>query len=587
MFITTDALSSCLSHDLYANLWSGAEKPYPGQSLNDYRMMSLRNSLLKKYLPGTSGTTPETDAVALKAFLECNESCRVWKPNFEVLDSLDEIVVGEVKSFLYDFFFPAFSPSEPSQLLCMSNISSRLLPGPGATIGTKATDFYSKLSTSSLACTSLDLHRYYADAISSDPTWTACEIRRIHERSVEVVTSSRLSFVPKTTETSRTICTEPLLNMLFQKGIGRVLEGRLREVSGIDLSLQPQRNAHLARLGSLEGSFATIDLKNASDSISIGLLEFLLPREPLYWFKLCRAGRTTLPGGKTIELHMISSMGNGFTFPLQTLIFYAVVAAVYRAYGRRLLRAKSFYALDQGRLCKRIYHGNFGVFGDDIVVESRFFSRVVKMLTFFGFTVNRGKSFSEGDFRESCGSDFFQGHNVRGVYIKSLRDSGDCYSAINRLLRWSAVSGVTLWSTLALLSSKLKKRDLSLLVPMDESDDAGIKVPLDCVSVWRNGGNAAIGYRFRRTRPDNVRLPPAGGECKLKGYFNNPEGKLLTFKAGYLRDGLLSLRSDERVADIRWRYTPRWDYIPPAYREIGMSGELWKLLTTVYLEHIR
>lgn len=575
MYISTDALLSCLNNDLYANSWSGATKHYPGQSLYDFRMTAVRNSLLKKYLPGTSGTTPATDAVALKMFLECNERCRVWKLNSDEMDSLDEVIVGEVKSLLHDFFFPVFSATEPSQLLCATNISRELLPGPGATIGTKATDFYSKLSTSALACTDLSLHRYYVDAISSDPTWAACEIRRLYVRGVDVVSSSRLSFVPKTTETSRTICTEPLLNMLFQKGIGRVLEGRLRQISSIDLSLQPQRNAHLARLGSQDGSFATLDLKNASDSISIGLLEFLLPREPLYWFKLCRTGRTMLPGGETIELHMVSSMGNGFTFPLQTLIFYAVVAAVYRAYGRRLIRAKGSF------------QGNFGVFGDDIIVETRFFARVVKILSLFGFIVNRDKSFSEGDFRESCGSDFFQGSNVRGVYIKQLRDCGDCYSAINRLLRWSATSGVTLWSTLALLSSKLTGRESAIYVPMDESDDAGIKVPLSCVKKWRLGANQTIGYRYRRLRPNTVDLPKDEGTCVLPGYFNNPDGKLLTLKAGYLRDGLLTLRSSERKADIRWRYTPRWDYMPPAYREIGMSGELWKLLTTVYLDDTR
>lgn len=563
MYISTGSLSELLVQDLNQAGWDGSLELSPGLSERQVAMQKLRLSLTKKYLPGTSGgTSGESDAAALTLFLRVNEACRVWKPDLSQLDTVDEVALGEMKNFIHDFFFT----SDGDFTLSRSNIYAGFGLGNGKNIGSGSTDLYSKLSTSRLCSTSLDLLEFYREGIRHHPTWTGLEACRYNRRGVDLVSSSRLSFVPKTTEISRTICTEPVLNMLFQKGIGRAIEVRLRQVNGIDLSRQPEKNAFLARLGSVDGRFGTIDLSSASDSISLSLCEYLLPRQVLFWLKLTRCSQTIPPDGSKIDLHMVSSMGNAFTFPLQTLLFSAVVYGVYRSLSLRLRNP-------HGR-----FTGNFGVFGDDIIVDSRSYDRVVKMLTFLGFAVNHDKSFNTGLFRESCGSDFYQGYNVRGVYFKRLSDVNDVYSAINRLVRWSARHNVLLHRLVAFLVAKLPSRYCQ--VPYDESDDAGVKVHSSVLRKVVYDRNRAIRYTYSKLLPNEVRMPSSeSAPCRLPDWFYNPDGLLFGVVAGSIRKGLTVVRSNRRKAVHRRNCTPCWDYIPFARRESDEYGRSWKAAT--------
>lgn len=101
------------------------------------------------------------------------------------------------------------------------------------------------------------------------------------------VSRGKLQFVPKTCKTHRSIVVEPLLNGLFQKGIGSYMKSRLL-LHGLDLRDQT-RNQTLARVGSIDGSLATIDLSSASDCISRLLVWDLLPYE---WARVLDAGRS-------------------------------------------------------------------------------------------------------------------------------------------------------------------------------------------------------------------------------------------------------------------------------------------------------
>lgn len=567
MHISAGLLTELLELDLYQNGWDGSLELYPGISDRQVALQKLRLAFTKKYLPGTSGgTSREADERALALFLQVNEACRCWEPDLSSFDTADEIALGEAKAFIHDFFFP----SDGDFVLSRSNIYAGFGLGNGKNIGSGSTDFYSKLSTSKLSSTSLTLLDFYREGISHHPTWTGLEACRYNRRGVDLVSSSRLSFVPKTTEISRTICTEPVLNMLFQKGIGGAIERRLRQVCGIDLSRQPMKNALLARLGSVDGGFGTIDLSSASDSVSLSLCEYLLPRQVLYWLKLTRCEQTTLPGGKRIGLHMVSSMGNAFTFPLQTLLFTAVVYGTYRSLGIRL-------RYPFGR-----FTGNFGVFGDDIIVTRAAYTRVIKMLSFLGFSVNVDKSFNEGLFRESCGSDFYSGYNVRGVYVKRLSDVNDVYSAINRLVRWCARHRVRLYNVIDLLVSKLPRRYCE--VPYDESDDAGVKVHSDLLERKICDRNGAIRYVYSKLLPNQVRLPKdESTPSRLPDWFYNQDGLLFSVLQGSIRNGLIAIRSNRRKAVHRRNCTPCWDYIPFARRESGEYESSWKATTLALL----
>jgi len=607
MHIDAALLSSTLSLDLYKAGWNGAISPYPGQCDKQFAMAHLARSLTKKYLPGTSDRNASGDAAALALFTKVNESCRSWQLDTTSFDVLDAVIFGEFRSIIHDFFYPGWQPVPRGHTLTKPDVTIWFGPesgealtyhdfilsqnsvlsgcgfGSGANIGAPESDLYSKLASSTLTATSQELDMIYVDAIRCDKTWAEMELSRRGNFGTRIVKGSRLSFVPKTSEISRTICTEPILNMFFQKGIAYCIEKRLDQVFGIDLSTQPDVNRELARLGSLTGKFGTIDLSSASDSISRTLCRELLPARVNAILERYRCPCTILPDGSELELHMVSSMGNAFTFPLQTLLFSSLVSACYRAYGIKPIRSRgssaypddSTYGATTVRTPMKI--GNFAVFGDDIIVDNRVYSRVCKMLGVLGFTVNTDKSFNEGLFRESCGHDYYCGLNVRGVYIKRLRDIGDCYSAINRLVRWSARHDIRLNGLVSLLRQKVR----FLPVPYDEADDAGVKVPVEVLKRHvvhpKTGG---VLYRYSRLLDRRIRFPLHEKDRRPAYWIYNPAGILKAFVAGSIRDGSVVLRTSRRRAVIRKRYSSRWDYISDAQTERSGYAVAWKAIAS-------
>lgn len=214
-------------------------------------------------------------------------------------------------------------------------------------------------------------------------------------RKCKLVRSNKVSFVPKTALTHRSIAVEPLLNTYIQKGVDSYLR-RFLFKWGIDLRSQ-EKNQELARFGSVTNSLSTMDLSAASDSISINLVKLLLPPA---WYDLLNSLRSPEMriDGTESRYHKFTSMGNGFCFPLETIIFAACV--------RQFTRKTSEYA----------------VYGDDIVVPKVHFDSLRRLLSFLGFETNVAKSFKDGPFRESCGSDWYDGQDVRPVYLDYLLD---------------------------------------------------------------------------------------------------------------------------------------------------------------------
>ena len=553
-------LPFCLDHDLRMAGWNGAISPYPDMNVRQKAMQSLRASLMKKF---TDGPSASAESNALSLFLKINEQCKAFTLGTTSLTVSEAIAIGEAKDFIYRLFFPSNQESGNLRRLTLAEISSRFSVGNGANIGSYSTDFLSKIGTSRMTATNHRLHKLYVQAISCDPLWSSVESTRSKFREADIVQGSRLSFVPKTTEISRTICTEPILNMLFQKGIASVLEDLLAEVCGIDLRKQPDKNRMLAQLGSKEGKFGTIDLSSASDSMSIGLVREFFPKHVFDMLEMTRCPYTVLPDGTNVELHMISSMGNAFTFPLQTIFFTSLVYGAYRALSIHFDRPY------------RQSLGSFAVFGDDIICVKEAYGLLTRLLSICGFGVNVDKSFNQGPFRESCGRDYFNGHNVRGVYIKTLRTISDKYSAINRLNRWSSIWGIPLPTVIHSLLRGVR----FLPVPLDEMDDCGIKVPERFIKkrlVNRKTGGLYYRYLHRQANSYDVTdvefKPP-----KLRGWVNNPSAVLLAALAGTLRNGKAVTRSIENSrAVFRIRSSSRWDWIPSEYAEMRTIGEGWK-----------
>ncbi len=210
-----------------------------------------------------------------------------------------------------------------------------------------------------------------------------------------VVDGNGVFTVPKNFERDRTCAKEPTWNMFFQKGLGGLMRTKLRKRGLLHPDAQVTHQC-LAREASLRGHLTTDDLKSASDCVSLALVKLLTPPA---WFAALYRLRShvgTLPDGDQITYEKISSMGNGYTFELETLIFYALVRAV----------------------CGK--EGTVSVYGDDLIYPSQFVGPVRELLAFCGFETNVEKSFNVGPFRESCGGHYFKGHSVTPFYITQL-----------------------------------------------------------------------------------------------------------------------------------------------------------------------
>ncbi len=273
-----------------------------------------------------------------------------------------------------------------------------------------------------------------------------------------VVRGSRLATVPKNEDTERTIAIEPSGSMALQLAAGRYLEGTLRYL-GLDISKQQPKNKEAAKRGSSDGSLATIDLKSASDMISLELVRRLMPKEWVWLLETIRSREIELPDGTWVPLNMISTMGNGFTFPLMTLIITALI------YGVRAQQPRSpNLFIDWTNTC---------VYGDDIIIPTHEYESITKVLESAGLIVNHDKSFCEGPFRESCGGDYYLGEDVTPFYVKSVSTNSEVYVAINQVLEWCEKIGVFLHQTLLLLKSYLPLGKV-FLVPEWHNPDQGI-----------------------------------------------------------------------------------------------------------------
>ena len=293
--------------------------------------------------------------------------------------------------------------------------------GPGATSSLRSehSTVDKKILEPSLTVTARALP-YFKWILENDPHWFNARsgiypdgAYSVLASNFSVVRSSRLTTVEKDSTTRRVIDIQPTANLYLQKGVGSCIRRRLKAV-GINLDDQ-SRNQWLASVAVRLG-LSTIDLAKASDTVSTELVRLLLPDD---WFYVLDALRTTHTrvDGKELYLHKFSAMGNGYTFELESLLFYALCASTIE------------YSNDEFVL---------GVYGDDLVVPRRSSKNVVRVLRAVGFEVNSDKSFLRGRFFESCGRHYFDGVEVTPVYQREvIKDFTTACRAANRLFRYA------------------------------------------------------------------------------------------------------------------------------------------------------
>jgi len=228
------------------------------------------------------------------------------------------------------------------------------------------------------------------------------------ERPVKVV------FVPKTMKTPRVIAIEPSCMQFVQQGLMRFLvplieRGSPLTAGRINFSDQTV-NQRLALESSRTGRLATLDMKEASDRVSYAHAKALFAALPHMWEAIdaCRSRSARLPDGTVVPLKKFASMGSALCFPVEALAFFVAIVAIR-------LRERG---LPVTHNAIKKYGREVYVYGDDLIVPADEAESICVGLEAFGFKVNSRKSFWNGKFRESCGTDAYDGQDVTPVYCR-------------------------------------------------------------------------------------------------------------------------------------------------------------------------
>lgn len=228
-------------------------------------------------------------------------------------------------------------------------------------------------------------------------------------------TPVRVVAVPKTLKTPRIIAIEPVSMMYVQQGIWELIKtsierhDTLSELVGFSDQVP---NQELARIGSISGSLATLDLSEASDRVSNQLVRKLLENTP--WFfqavDASRSRKADVLGHGEIRLAKFASMGSALCFPMEAMVFLTLVIMGIEKERGIPLSSEGIKSLK----------GVVRVYGDDIIVPVEYVRSVVEVLEAFGLLVNSSKSFWTGKFRESCGKEYYDGDDVSIVKVRQM-----------------------------------------------------------------------------------------------------------------------------------------------------------------------
>lgn len=409
--------TSILTHEVDPSKYNSSETFYL-----DHQAVSF----LRK-CPLSVVTAAQRRASALEKFKKAEEQCRATNSRFRAR-SRSELSSSGVESVLFRAQRKIFSwigeGPNPRDWL------ERCRFGPGADNIAKGNRVGSYHKLSALSATAEFADGALAMAIDH-PAWCRgllgidpfdLENQSEHELSITLAQGNTVVFVPKNAMIDRSIAIEPRMNIFAQLGLGGLLRDFLKKRGKLDLDTQFP-NQDLAYDSSLYGHLATIDLSMASDTIAIEVVRDLLPPGWFTALDWVRSHNGIDPETRVpFRYEKFSSMGNGFTFELESLIFFSLTLACCEYLG-----LVNYYTR---------------VFGDDIICPVEAVALLEEVLHYCGFTINKRKSFSSGCFRESCGADFFDGTNVRPHFVTEVpTDAKSLFNLANGIFRASCRLG--------------------------------------------------------------------------------------------------------------------------------------------------
>jgi hypothetical protein len=213
---------------------------------------------------------------------------------------------------------------------------------------------------------------------------------------------AKIVLVPKDSRGPRLISCEPVDFQWIQQGLGRAIVRHVESHPATKWNVfftDQGPNQRGALLGSMTGRYATLDLKEASDRVSLELVRLLFPEPLLEALESCRTEATVAPDGTEIKLLKFAPMGSCLCFPVMALTIWSLLTAA---------------APDEDT------RESILVYGDDVIVPTAYAENAMTVLESFGLKINRDKSCIQGRFRESCGVDAFNGVCVTPVRFRTV-----------------------------------------------------------------------------------------------------------------------------------------------------------------------
>lgn len=260
------------------------------------------------------------------------------------------------------------------------------------------------------------LARYNEDAFFANSEYQ-CELTgtsiRWREQDRDRFNLSRLALVPKDYKGPRGVYISHKETVFLQLLQGDALQRNVQK-SWLRNCYDPCDQApskEVAYMGSYNGGWSTLDLKDASDRITLSLVNGLAYRSD--YLDLCATRPTflELPNGEIIKSRMFSPMGDGKTFPVLSYICACLaVAAILDQDGIVPSRVCYDDLIDASKKCR--------VFGDDVAVHDKYFTAVCDAFSLNNLKVNLDKSFPFGSFREACGMDAFKGVDITPIRLR-------------------------------------------------------------------------------------------------------------------------------------------------------------------------
>lgn len=258
----------------------------------------------------------------------------------------------------------------------------------------------------------LDEEYSYPEYFFYNYTHLSDELELLEDLDTLEVACAKVALVPKDSRGPRIISMEPLEIQWIQQGIGRALIKYLEHAPtpchGMVNFTNQDVNRGLAQSSSVHSSslkerMVTLDMKDASDRVSLWLVNQLLPLHCLRAFKACRSQQTELPGGNRIQLRKFAPMGSALCFPVESLIFWALAEGAVNT----LCRFGDMKSLTP-----------MFVYGDDLIVPYWAVSKIRAVFEEVHLRFNESKCCVGRFFRESCGLDAFQGIDVTPIRLK-------------------------------------------------------------------------------------------------------------------------------------------------------------------------